>query len=688
MNAGGFGWCERLLSATANGVYQGILVTVLAGLALRWFTRTNAATRHAVWFGTLLFVAALIPAHFLLSFRARPEVPAVATEAAPSMTSVTAVTAECPAANADFLDPQPRSSDNASSARTPYLPGTGPQDGLAGEKDVYNDTPESAATERRWPSLTPAIFNLFDRNVETAVSLPHPICLCLVLAWFLLTSVRCSVIAGRIGKIRRIKKTSGAPSQGLQTLFDSLRDSLATRRNVRLRISNAHRTAVVLGFVHPVILLPAEMDYSASDSEVEQVLRHELAHVNRRDDWGNLVQQLIQAALFFHPAVWWISAKLSLEREIACDDHVLEANGRPRVYALTLANLAGRMNHCRHLLAPGVSNNHSQLQQRITMILNTQRDHSPRLAGSRLGLFTTATAVLAALAISAGPRLVLARQPVIEPTTSAPEQPAPLAEPEPVAAAATLATPAEAPVAVAAVTPAPAPPDWSGPDSAPRAKPTASEDDSEPGTPPTPAVAPVPMVSVTPPAAPRPMRRHMSVEERLDRIERMLEELQARGGSKGDARGYGRSFGGGGGGGGTGFFSTFPPGANQFGQAAGSVAEFAAKRATADTQMVADQVRRAVEAGQRAADQAMRDLAKLKTTDFARLQEDLRAADTENSLKTLQALREAREALQAQMKSLEHEIQRFEQSQKRLQKADRSDDSDDDPKAEQPTQRK
>ena len=56
-----------------------------------------------------------------------------------------------------------------------------------------------------------------------------------------------------------------------------------------------HRAAVVLGFVHPVVLLPAEMDQDANEGEAEHVLRHELAHVDRRDDWWNLAQQLIQA---------------------------------------------------------------------------------------------------------------------------------------------------------------------------------------------------------------------------------------------------------------------------------------------------------------------------------------------------------------------------------------------------------
>ena len=70
---------------------------------------------------------------------------------------------------------------------------------------------------------------------------------------------------------------------------------------------------------------------------------HELAHVRRRDDWTNLVQHCINALFFFHPAIWWVSKRISLEREIACDDQVLHSTRRPRAYALLLADLATRM---------------------------------------------------------------------------------------------------------------------------------------------------------------------------------------------------------------------------------------------------------------------------------------------------------------------------------------------------------
>ena len=686
--------CERLLSATANGVYQGILVTVIAGLALRWCARTNAATRYAVWFGVLLFVMALIPAHLLLSGRSRPEIraatrrPASSTMAAALAPPDFGITADAPDADGALPDSQLDESDADSIDGTACSPGAGTQAEWASKEAGSKVSPDAAAAEKAWSRITRAIFNPLSRNLQTDISLPHSICLCLVSAWVLLASVRGGLILGRIGEVRRVKTKSSVPSHGLQTLFDRLRDSLAARRNVRLRISSAHRTAVVLGFVHPVVLLPAEMDTDANECEVELVLRHELAHVVRRDDWGNLAQQLIQAALFFHPAVWWISARLSLEREIACDDCVLERGGRPRNYALALANFAVRMTQCRHLLAPGVSNNNSQLQQRITMILDTNRDRSPRLARTRLGFFTTATALLAVLAIDAGPRLVLAQPPPAPTAATEPENATPPAPPAP-------------PAPVADGVPAGLPPDGPGADSGPRTKSADNDNDndnapdaSQPQS--TALVAPLPATPAVAadeavPEAPEPpeppiarlSKRHMSVEERLDRIERILEELQARAGTRGrhhsdddvsvsDGKVWPKSL------------MAMPMNLN---------IDLELKHAEEQARRAADQVRhaveasqRAAEAGQRNAEQAMRDVEKLKGRDFERLAENMRDVQTEGLHRALQALREARESLDRQKETLDRQIQRLEQDQSRQKKTPQSrpEDPDDGPKAKAP----
>jgi beta-lactamase regulating signal transducer with metallopeptidase domain len=663
MSAGLVTACERLLSATANGVYQGILVAAIAGLTLRLFPRTNAATRHAVWFGVLLFVTALIPAHLLISCWSRPETPAATIQSAPATMSV--------ALAPPYSGSTPESLNNTVALPAPELG----QSDLAG-----GDSPSETASEdsglKSHADPVAAIVKAFSTNRETAINLPHWVCLCLVSAWALLASVRGGLIFGRIGEVRRVKTTSSVPSEGLQTLFDRLRDSLAARRNVRLRISSTHRAAVVLGFIHPVVLLPAEMDMDANGDEVEHVLRHELAHVDRRDDWGNLAQQLIQAALFFHPAVWWISAKLSLEREIACDDHVLEASGQPRAYALTLANVASRMNQCRHLLAPGVSNNKSQLQQRITMILNTHRNRSPRLATSRLGLFTTATAILAVLAIGAGPRLVLAQSSDASETVSIAPPPEPIAP-------------------VAEVTAVTLPPDEAAAESGPIPKPpvgTAYYPAGPVSIQVTPSVAPAASISVTPampsmpelasadstpdvapvppePPAPRSPKRHMSVEERLDRIERILNDLESQDGIKlrhrsGDRNsiGAGQSW----------AAAPAPMAAypkfdfqfKQLDQEAQKAAE-QAQRAAEQAQRATEQAQRAAEAGQRAAELVLRDTGKVEGRKIERLQDNMVEIKSQLPLKELQALRDARDSLRKEMENLDRQIKHIEHDQNR-----------------------
>jgi hypothetical protein len=72
------------------------------------------------------------------------------------------------------------------------------------------------------------------------------------------------------------------------------------------------------------------------------VLLHELAHLGRGDDWTNLFEKLLKSFFFFHPAFYWIEARLALEREMACDELVLERTRNPRAYARSLVSLAER----------------------------------------------------------------------------------------------------------------------------------------------------------------------------------------------------------------------------------------------------------------------------------------------------------------------------------------------------------
>ena len=78
---------------------------------------------------------------------------------------------------------------------------------------------------------------------------------------------------------------------------------------------------------------------SSNAAQVEAILAHELAHVRRHDYLVNLMQTLAETLLFYHPAVWWLSARIRDEREHCCDDVAVAVCGDPVGYAAALAEL-------------------------------------------------------------------------------------------------------------------------------------------------------------------------------------------------------------------------------------------------------------------------------------------------------------------------------------------------------------
>ena len=89
------------------------------------------------------------------------------------------------------------------------------------------------------------------------------------------------------------------------------------------------------------MLVPAATLAGLSASQLELVLAHELAHIRRRDYLVNLLQTAVETLLFYHPAVWWVSGRMRVEREHCCDDLAVAACGNPVGYARALADLEG-----------------------------------------------------------------------------------------------------------------------------------------------------------------------------------------------------------------------------------------------------------------------------------------------------------------------------------------------------------
>ena len=94
----------------------------------------------------------------------------------------------------------------------------------------------------------------------------------------------------------------------------------------------------VIGWLKPVVLLPASALAGLAPQQLEAILAHELAHIRRHDYLVNLLQTLVETLLFYHPAVWWLSRRIRIERENCCDDLAVSLCGDP----VTLCGGAGR----------------------------------------------------------------------------------------------------------------------------------------------------------------------------------------------------------------------------------------------------------------------------------------------------------------------------------------------------------
>jgi beta-lactamase regulating signal transducer with metallopeptidase domain len=121
---------------------------------------------------------------------------------------------------------------------------------------------------------------------------------------------------------------------------ERLRTALRISRHVAIFACDRVVAPILVGILRPAILLPPAVLAGFSPEQMEMILLHELSHVRRCDNLVNLVQRVIEAVLFFHPLVWWLSSWVRLEREECCDRVVVQHTGRPQEYAETLAALA------------------------------------------------------------------------------------------------------------------------------------------------------------------------------------------------------------------------------------------------------------------------------------------------------------------------------------------------------------
>ena len=179
---------------------------------------------------------------------------------------------------------------------------------------------------------------------------------------------------------------------------EKLAGRLKLTKPVRVLHSLLAETPVVIGWLRPVVLVPTSVLTGLSRAQLEAVLAHELAHIRRHDYLVNLFQVAAETLLFYHPAVWWMSRRIRLEREQCCDDVAVSVCGDRCVYVESLAALE-EVRVVGLLAVSALGSGKSQLLIRIRRLLGF-RDDSPRrsaraiVAGAMLLLTVVTVAVI------------------------------------------------------------------------------------------------------------------------------------------------------------------------------------------------------------------------------------------------------------------------------------------------------
>jgi bla regulator protein blaR1 len=195
--------------------------------------------------------------------------------------------------------------------------------------------------------------------------------------WLLGAGLKAVRIAAGLIRSRSLRLTShactGAP---LFEMVRRLSGAVEIPRNLQLLVSPDTDIPVVMGWRKPAILLPPSFLQDLSSEEMETVIVHELAHIQRRDYPMNVAQAGVEALFFYHPVVRWISRQIRREREHCCDDIALCVSGSPLACAKALTALEERRSSSVHSLSPAASR--GDLTMRIRRILASEPKKPPR----------------------------------------------------------------------------------------------------------------------------------------------------------------------------------------------------------------------------------------------------------------------------------------------------------------------
>ena len=314
-----------------NGLWETALIALLTALILRLTPQTNATTRSSV------LTAALLAAIIL-----------------PIATSFVSIT---PAGRAPSLQSTP---PRAHATRTQTTPIT------HRVATVVNQPQPSTVAQ---PSGTP--FQVSRVHFQ----LPRLAVLVVVALWFIASIVTLTRLVVSLLHLERLKHDALPLDVEYRSSMARWSRALKGGRGVRLCRSPEIVIPIAVGLFDAMILIPETLIEELTPDDVDRIVLHELAHLRRGDDWVNALERIAQSLLFFNPGIQWIVGQLDLEREVVCDDWVLQQTAEVRQYATCLARVAEITAWpYRAMAAPGAFVTRRSMSVRIERLLEAGRD--------------------------------------------------------------------------------------------------------------------------------------------------------------------------------------------------------------------------------------------------------------------------------------------------------------------------
>lgn len=247
------------------------------------------------------------------------------------------------------------------------------------------------------PSNTPTAEGFLPLQPGAIVSLPDAwwtSTMVILAAWMAWVTTQLVRFVSSSVAIRRARARSRAFPSHLELLLPHWRRVRFERRPAMVVLSNSVTSAAVLGWGAPVIAVAPSLVRALDPKDLDRVLIHEWAHIQRHDDIVNILQVVVRMVAGWHPALWWIDRRLHVEREIACDELTVAITGSPKSYAeclIKLSTLKGTPRAIR--VAPAIFTP-SGLRTRVVKLV------SPHRAIPAVWSRTLATAIVLALSLT------------------------------------------------------------------------------------------------------------------------------------------------------------------------------------------------------------------------------------------------------------------------------------------------